>query len=135
LTSWSETTLFRWVPGWFEQNDGSLGGVYPRANLLLFNLLNLIVLVIGVAITEEVYFRGYLLPRLSRLGQWSLLINSFLFALYHFTTPWVLLQRTVMTLPMAYVAYHKRNLVPSTIVHFIANVINALPGIQSLLML
>jgi len=135
LTGWTETALFSWVPRWFEQNDGSLGGAYARANLLLFNLLNLVVLVIGIAITEEAYFRGYLLPRLSRLGLWSLVINSFLFALYHFTTPWALVQRTVMTLPMAYVAYHKSNLVPSTIVHFIANVINALPGIQFLLMM
>lgn len=77
VTGWTETALFGWVPRWFEQNDGSLGGTYARANLLLFNLLNMVALVIGVAITEEVYFRGYLLPRLSRLGLSSLVINSF----------------------------------------------------------
>jgi uncharacterized protein len=135
LTGWTESVLFGWIPRWFEQNDGSLGGAYARANLMLFNLLNLVVLVIGIAVTEEAYFRGYLLPRLSRLGVWSVVINSILFALYHFTTPWALLQRAVMTLPMAYAAYHKRSLLPSTIVHFIANLINALPGIQYLLMM
>jgi membrane protease YdiL (CAAX protease family) len=134
LTGWAETRLFGWLPGWFEQNDGSLGGAYPRLNLLVFNLLNLVVLVIGVAITEETYFRGYLLPRLSRLGIWSVIINSVLFSLYHFTTPWALVQRAVMTMPMAYAAYHKRNLAPSMLVHGIANLINALPGIQYLLM-
>jgi membrane protease YdiL (CAAX protease family) len=56
-----------------------------------------------------------------------------LFALHHFTTPWALVQRTMMTLLVAYAAYHKSNLVPLTIVHFIANGINALPGIQFLM--
>ena len=135
LTGWAETRLFGWVPGWFEQNDGSLGGAYPRLNLLIFNLLNLVVLVIGISITEETYFRGYLLPRLSRLGIWSVAINSVLFSLYHFTTPWALVQRAVMTLPMAYSAYHRRNLAPAMIVHGIANLIIALPGIQYLLMM
>jgi uncharacterized protein len=135
LTSWSETALFGWVPVWFEQNDGSLGGSYSHANLLLFNLFNLVVLVIGISITEEAYFRGYLLPRLSRLGIWSVVINSVFFSIYHFTTPWALVQRAVMTLPMAYSAYHKRNLMPSIVVHVIANLVNSLPGIQFLLMM
>jgi uncharacterized protein len=133
LTRWTETTAFAWVPSWFEQNDGSLGGAYPKANLLLFNLLNLVVLVAGIAVTEEFYFRGYLLPRLSRLGIWSVVLNSFLFALYHFTTPWALVQRTLFTLPMAFVAYHKRTLTPSIINHVLANIVNAVPGIQVLL--
>jgi membrane protease YdiL (CAAX protease family) len=133
VTNWSETALFSWVPGWFEQNDGSLGGSYSQANLLLFNLVNLFVLVIGISITEEAYFRGYLLPRISRLGLWGVVINSALFSLYHFTTPWALIQRAAMTLPMAYAVYRKRNLAPSMTVHAIANLINALPGIQYLL--
>lgn len=132
LTGWTETTLFGWVPSWFEMNDGSMGGTYPKTNLLIFNLVNLVVLVVGIAVTEEFYFRGYLLPRLSRLGIWSVVINSFLFALYHFTSPWAIIQRTLFTLPMAYVAFHKRNLTPSITNHIIANIVNALPGIAIL---
>jgi hypothetical protein len=37
---------------------------------------------------EEYYFRGYLLPRLSRFGSLAPVINVALFSLYHFFTPW-----------------------------------------------
>ena len=44
----------------------------------------------GVAgpITEELYFRGHLLPRLERYGRWAPVINTALFAIYHFFSPW-----------------------------------------------
>jgi uncharacterized protein len=132
-TYWTQTNLFAWLPVWFEMNDGSLGGSYPTTNLVIFNLLNIIVLIFGIAITEEFYFRGYLLPRLSRFGLWSVLINSFLFAFYHFTSLVALIQRTLFTLPLAFAAYKKRNLTPSILVHIIANIVNAVPGIQYLL--
>ena len=38
---------------------------------------------------EEMYFHGYLLPRISRLGAWAPLVNTVLFSLYHFFTPWL----------------------------------------------
>jgi hypothetical protein len=34
-----------------------------------------------------------LLPRISRFGGWAPLINTVLFSLYHFFTPWQLLGR------------------------------------------
>lgn len=39
-------------------------------------------------VVEELYFRGFLLPRISRLGRWAPLLNTVLFSLYHFFTPW-----------------------------------------------
>jgi AcrR family transcriptional regulator len=38
-------------------------------------------------VVEELYFRGYLLPRISRFGGWAPVINCCLFALYHFWQP------------------------------------------------
>ena len=32
---------------------------------------------------EELYFRGYLLPRISRYGAWAPLLGGLFFALYH----------------------------------------------------
>jgi uncharacterized protein len=54
----------------------------------------------SVACDEELYFRGYLLPRLYRFGIWAPLINISLFSLYHYWTPWGVLSRIVMLLPM-----------------------------------
>jgi membrane protease YdiL (CAAX protease family) len=55
-------------------------------------------------------------------------INAFLFALYHFTTPWVLASRFLTALPLAYSAYRKQNLVPAIPVHIIANSVDVVMG-------
>jgi membrane protease YdiL (CAAX protease family) len=39
-------------------------------------------------ITEELYFRGHLLPRLEQLGDRAPVLNTALFALYHVWSPW-----------------------------------------------
>ena len=55
----------------------------------------LLVLINGIAgpIVEEMYFRGYLLPRLERFDKWAPLINLSLFSLYHFWAPWQVFSR------------------------------------------
>ena len=57
------------------------------------------------------------------------MINSFLFSLYHFTTPWQLITRTLITLPLAYVAYRNKNLIPSILIHVLANSIEVVTGL------
>ena len=46
------------------------------------------------------YFRGYLLPRISRFGAWAPVINTVLFSVYYFFTPWQNVGRIVGLLPM-----------------------------------
>jgi membrane protease YdiL (CAAX protease family) len=46
-------------------------------------LLGLVLSGVVAPVVEEMYFRGYLLPRLSRLGRWAPVLNVTLFALYH----------------------------------------------------
>ena len=76
---------------------------------------------------------GYLLPRLAHLGFWAIPINGFLFALYHFTTPWGLVFRFLSALPLAYSAYRKQNLLPAILVHFIANSVDVVMGFAYIL--
>ena len=91
--SWLDALMFEaffsWVPERFviEQGLGSYPTGYPRS-ALIFTLLLGLVLSGGVApVVEEMYFRGCLLPRLSRLGRWAPVLNVTLFALYHLWTP------------------------------------------------
>jgi len=132
LTSFLETAIFSGIPDWFKLDTGLEGGFSTRA-LWIVNIASLIVFVVGISITEELYFRGYLLPRLSHLRLWAVLLNSFLFALYHFTTPWLLVTRLLITLPLAYTAYRKQSLLPSIVVHAIANSIDPIMGFLYLL--
>ena len=102
--------LFSWMPTWaitpLPTNIGDTASstvlLTTAAALFLFNGI------IG-PLGEELYFRGYLLPRLSRLGAWAPLINVALFSLYHFWTPWDLVTRIVLLLPMAYATWKTRD--------------------------
>ncbi|MFN2272167.1 MAG: lysostaphin resistance A-like protein, partial [Anaerolineae bacterium] len=75
---------------------------------------------------EEMYFRGYLLPRLSRFGAWAPLINTLLFSLYHFFTPWQNVTRIIALIPMVYVGWWKKNIYLGMIVHCLANTFSAI---------
>lgn len=81
--------------------------------------------------------RGYLLPRISRLGAWAPLVNTVLFSLYHFFTPWLNVSRIIGLLPMVYAAWWKRSIYVSMAVHVLGNAIPmlfllaALPGAGS----
>jgi membrane protease YdiL (CAAX protease family) len=67
------------------------------------------------------YFRGFLLPRLSHFGGWAPVINGVLFTLYHFFTPWAFVERVVMIIPMAWLVQKKHNIYISIIAHMIVN--------------
>lgn len=82
----------------------------------------------GIAgpVVEEMYFRGYLLPRISRLGAWAPLVNTVFFSPYHFFTPWLNVGRIIGLLPMVYAAWWKRSIYVSMAVHVLGNVISML---------
>ena len=80
-----------------------------------------VALVIVVPTLEEIYFRGFLMPRLDRFKVWAPVIGTVLFALYHTWTPWHGPARIAVVLPLAYVAYRKRNLWIGIVVHMLAN--------------
>src|SRR5207248_6882977 len=70
---------------------------------------------------EELYFRGYLLPRMGALGRWAPLVNTALFSLYHVWLPWEFFSRVVALLPAIYVVWWKRDLRVSIWVHMLLN--------------
>ena len=70
---------------------------------------------------EELYFRGYLLPRISRYGMWSPLIGGLFFGLYH---SWQLFGfATVFLLGavLGYVVWKTRDIRLSISLHVFAN--------------
>lgn len=114
-------TFFGWWPAWLNVERIDFVALGSRLQILLFVWTTVFVNMIGPTV-EEIYFRGYLLPRLSHFGRWSNLINTFLFALYHLWTPWHLLQRTIGALPLAIGAKHG-NLRVAIITHVLVNTI------------
>lgn len=116
-------TLFSWLPHWFFFFDdiGENISLYSRSAIIVTWVLGLLLNGIGGPIVEELYFRGYLMPRISRLKGWAPLINVLLFSLYHFFTPWQNPVRILALTPLVYVVWWKRNIYLSILTHCILN--------------
>jgi hypothetical protein len=125
ITPWLDSVvakiLFSWLPEWFFIFDLVQFQDYARPALLVTFWVGLIVNGFALPIVEELYFRGYLLPRIERFGKWAPLINLSLFSLYHFWTPWEIISRIILLLPWVYVAWRKRNIYLIMIAHCAAN--------------
>lgn len=94
-----------------------VAGIVLIANIVLSSFL--------VPITEELYFRGYLLPRMpSRFGRLKPVAHSFLFSVYHFDTPWMIPVRTLGILPLIYTTIHTRSVRPAIVAHCLVNLAN-----------
>jgi uncharacterized protein len=110
-------TLFFWVPSWFFSlftisNAGGHGHTILLTSILLFMLTNP-----AAAFVEELYFRGYLLPRMAHLRGWAPLLNTVLFSLQHLFSPWQNLGRILAMLPMTYTIAWKKNIFIGIILH------------------
>ena len=124
LYSFSEAlhqVLFAWTPEWvnlsaFAQNPTNYSSTVVWAVVILSAVLNL-----AVPITEELYFRSYLLPRLPFGRAWSPLANAVLFSFYHFWLPWDFFGRIVALLPVVYAVQWKHNVYLSILVHCLLN--------------
>ena len=83
----------------------------------------LLVNVLAGPLVEELYFRGYLLPRIDRLGRWAPVLNTVLFSLYHFWTPWQNLTRIIGFLPLSWVAWRRRSTQLAIATHVTINLV------------
>jgi membrane protease YdiL (CAAX protease family) len=113
-------TFFFWLPGWFFMAEDF--AKYSADALLITWLFGLLANGIAGPVVEELYFRGYLLPRIARLGRWAPVLNTVLFSLYHFFTPWANIGRIVALLPMVYATWWKRNIYVGMAVHVLWNI-------------
>jgi hypothetical protein len=112
--------VFFWLPdALFLAEDFSR---YSTGALVITWVLGFVVNAVAGPVVEEVYFRGYLLPRISRFGAWAPLINTVLFSVYHFFTPWQNVGRIVGFLPIVYAAWWKRSIYVSMGAHVLGNV-------------
>jgi uncharacterized protein len=114
------TTAFAWVPAVFFFNEDF--DQYSTTILLITWTVGLILNGFVGPIMEEIYFRGHLLPRISRFGAWAPVLNTVLFSVYHFFTPWQNLSRIIWALPMISATWWKRNIYLSMTVHVLSNV-------------
>ena len=111
-------TFFSWLPRWQISPLPADISTTATGTVLLVTGIGLFLMNATLApLVEELYFRGYLLPRLERFRAWAPLINISLFSLYHFWSPWDLLTRIIVLLPMGYVVWRTRDIRIAIAVH------------------
>ena len=121
------TKAFAWLPDWYALRDlFEIPKIYPRETLIVTAVCAVILNGIVGPVVEELYFRGHLLPRMSRFGRWAPFINVLLFSLYHFWTPWNFFSRVVLLTPMVYWVWGKRNIYIGMIAHCLLNMIGTI---------
>jgi membrane protease YdiL (CAAX protease family) len=113
--------LFFWMP----TLDSGLDGSYSKPVLILtYSIFVIFGVIVGPAV-EELYFRGYLMPRIPVKN--SELFHSFLFAAYHVWTPWMFITRTIGMLPLI-IAVKKKNIFIGIIAHILLNSLDVIVG-------
>jgi len=121
--------VFGWLPAWFRFDRIStqvLSGGIAVATVAM----NLIFNVFVAPVTEEVYFRGFLLPRMAKFGAFAPVVNVALFSLYHFFNPFQLIWR-LSFIPAVFVAWKYKDIRYSAMPHVLGNLIGAI-GLASL---
>ena len=118
-------TIFNWVPEWFRIDRFEAGTMEKRL-LTLTIIMNLVFNGIFGPIVEELYFRGFLLPRMGRLGKSAPFVNAVLFSLYHFFTPWENISRILAMIPYIYIVWYKKNIRIGIVVHCTMNILGAI---------
>lgn len=118
-------TLFFWLPEWyfnpgFGTNDMDLVAKMFFAGIFIDGIVGPVI--------EELFFRGYLLPRMAYLKKWAPVINGLLFGLYHFWQPHNYLAIIGIGIVLSYIVWKKQNVYLGIIIHCSLNILGALGG-------
>jgi membrane protease YdiL (CAAX protease family) len=110
------------LPAWTTQ-EALINGLVsiPPAQRLITLVLAVLFSGLVAPVVEEMYFRGFLLPRMEHWGWAAPVVNSLLFAVYHFYFPGNVPGIFVAFLPIAYVVRIKKNWGIGAIVHSMFN--------------
>jgi membrane protease YdiL (CAAX protease family) len=131
-------TFFSWWPQEYNfQNalqDPAQFSSYSGAQALA--ILYVLTLGILVPVVEELYFRGYLLPRMEGYARnWAPPANAVLFSVYHFFSPWENPVRIVALLPVVYLVWRRRDIRFGIFTHVLGNMIGGVVVLAAVFLL
>ena len=115
--------VFTHLPAWYDLGYYLTDGAYSREAVVATWALGILFTTFLGPVLEELYFRGYLLPRLPLPGIWAPLAGVLLFALYHFWSPWLVLVRIIALIPLVVAVWWKKNLWIGVYAHLLVNLI------------
>lgn len=110
------------LPKWIFLDEQSQYQIYARDILIVIFVFQLVVTGIVLPWTEELYFRGYLLPRITRFGKWTPLIGGLLFGLYHIWQLFGFASVFLLGTVLGFVVWWQRDVRLGISLHIISNV-------------
>ncbi|MGW8182108.1 MAG: CPBP family intramembrane glutamic endopeptidase, partial [bacterium] len=121
ITNVLTQSVFSGLPNWFFLEERSQYEAYSRNVLIVVFVFQLILTGIILPWVEELYFRGYLLPRISRFRAWAPLIGGFFFGLYHVWQLYGFATVFLLGTALGYIVWWKRDIRLSISLHIFAN--------------
>jgi membrane protease YdiL (CAAX protease family) len=121
--------LLFWLPDWYQSQ--SLQG-FDKQKVTITLMGNLLLNGVIGPVVEEIYFRGYLLPRMLTFGKKAFIINAVLFSVYHLWQPQIYLTLILALLPMTYLVYRTGDLRLAILTHSLLNIVGALIALAML---
>ncbi len=121
LSSVLTERAFSWLPEWFFIDNAAQYEGYAKNILIIVFSLHLLVTGIILPWVEELYFRGYLMPRISRYDKWAPLISAFFFALYHVWQLFGFVGVFLLGAGLSYIVWWKKDIRLSISLHVFAN--------------
>ena len=121
ISSLMAESVFSWVPEWMFIDDVTQYEVYAKNAVVLVFTLHLLITGIILPWVEELYFRGYLMPRISRYEKWAPLIGAFFFGLYHVWQLFGFAGVFLLGAGLGYVVWWKKDIRLSISLHVFAN--------------
>jgi membrane protease YdiL (CAAX protease family) len=115
--------LFSWLPEWYQVRDFE---GYSQRIVVITLLLNIILNGLLAPFLEEIYFRGYLLPRMEQWGKLAPVLSAILFSLYHFWQPQIYLTLFIALIPMVWLTWRTKSVKLAIYTHCGLNIIGAL---------
>ena len=115
--------MLYWLPDWYKVRDFE---GYSKSIILITLIVNLILNGLLAPYLEELYFRGYLLPRMQTWRKYAPLMSAILFSFYHFWQPQIYLTLVIALFPMTYLVWKTKSLKLAIYTHCGLNIVGAL---------
>jgi membrane protease YdiL (CAAX protease family) len=133
ISTFLARNLFRGLPEWLFLEEQAQYAAYSKDILVLVFTLQLVLTGVVLPWVEELYFRGYLLPRISRYEKWAPLVGGLLFGLYHVWQLYGFVTVFLLGTALGYVVWWKKDLRLSVSLHLFANVLARLAFLMAAL--
>lgn len=107
-------------------------GLPLKGKFLLIPLIG-VTLILNI-LAEELYFRAWMLPKMSKYGNSGWIASGILFALYHTFQLWLFPVLLIASLTFSFVIYKSESILPAMVGHFIGNFLFTILGMLFLIL-